>query len=64
MYYLRDRNGEAIMAYPDIYEGRKALMDMPRGTVLVRAADGVVVSVQFASDPLKAKAPHWGHRGQ
>lgn len=62
-YYTRDKNGETLMGYPDIYEGRKALMDLPRGTELVRAADGAVVSVQFASNPLAARAPHWGHRG-
>ncbi len=44
-YYLRDKNGEPMMGYPDIYEGRQALNTMPPGTELVRAEDGVVVSV-------------------
>ena len=47
MYYLRDKHGEPMMAYPDIYEGREALKSMPRGTELVRASDGAVVSVQW-----------------
>jgi len=63
-YYLRDRHGEPMTSYPDIYEGRQALRDCERGTELVRAEDGVVVSVQWTSrDPMKHPAPHWGHRG-
>lgn len=62
-YYTRTRDGEVLMGYSDIYEGRQALNDLPRGAELVRAEDGVVVSVQWASDPLRARAPHWGQRG-
>ncbi len=51
-YYLRDKNGEPMMGYPDIYEGRQALNTMPPGTELVRAEDGVVVSVMYSASIL------------
>ncbi len=49
-YYTRTKHGEPLMGYPDIYEGREALNQLPAGSELVRAEDGVVVSVMWKGD--------------
>ncbi len=42
-YYLRSRDGEALLGYTDVLDGKEALDESPNGTELVRACDGAVL---------------------
>lgn len=63
-YYLRTKDGEPLMGYPDIYTGRAALNTMPPGTELVRVEDGAVVSVMWSANvvPLRFNLKKMGRR--
>lgn len=61
-YFLQDGNGEALLGFDDVLDGKDALDRSEPGTELVRACDGIVLGRRDKRNSTIHPTPHRGHR--